>query len=469
MAAIGPALEGTPSLFTVAFDLATVGYTVAEHVVVGNAARFRDVGPRHPDGAWTVEPIDSAAFTTRVVVCRPEPAAANGTVIVEWLNVTGGLDIPALWMLSHRHLVRSGVTWVGVSVQETGIQGGGGAMPGLSLRESAPDRYDALVHPGDAYAFDLFSAVGRALRDALPELNGVKVERMLAVGASQSAMYLTTYVNAIDPDAAVFDGFLLQGRAGAGVPIEAWDPASIRFDPNDDPSIRRARLFGQDRIRDDARVPVMVVQSETDVFGTLQYLGARQDDGDRFRLWEVAGAAHCDSYFLSVAPHDTARLSAAEFAAALGKTELGSSLTAKPINCGPQMHYVLQRALDALDAWVRDGAEPASAPRLDVGANGELAVDEFGIACGGVRTPWVDAPVVVLSGLGQPGVLEELMGTSRPFTPDELATRWPGGRAQYVEAFARSTQDAVAGGFLLPADADEIADLGAHLWPAGRV
>jgi Alpha/beta hydrolase domain len=465
MTTIGPAVDGAPSLYSVAFDLSTVGYTAAEHFVTGRAVRFRDAVPRTPDGRWAVEPGDSAPFTTRIVVHRPASAdTTNGSVVVEWLNVTGGLDIPAVWMAAHRHLVRSGFTWVGVSVQETGIRGGGGAMAGLSLRESAPERYATLAHPGDAYAFDLFSTVARSLRDALPELHGVPVERMLAVGASQSAMYLTTYVNAVDPDAAVFDGFLLQGRAGAGVPIAAWDPASIRFDPGEDPAKRRARLFGRDRIRGDVRVPVLVVQSETDVFGSLQYVGARQDDGARFRLWEVAGAAHCDTYFLNAAPHDNGRLPAAELADLLANTT-PSTLT-KPMNCGPQMHYVLQRALASLDHWVRKDEAPATAPRLDLLGDRALAIDEYGIATGGVRTPWVDAPVTVLSGLGQPGVLEELMGTSRPLTRDELASRWPGGRAQYTEAFRNSTADAVARGFLLGDDADEIAALGAHAWPA---
>jgi hypothetical protein len=369
-------------------------------------------------------------------------------------------------MNTHRELVRSGYTWVGVSAQETGIQGGGGAMAGVSLRDSAPERYGTLTHPGDAFSYDLFTEVGRALRDALLAFHGVHVERMLAVGASQSAMYLTTYVNAIDPEASVFDGYLLQGRAGAGVPIEAWDPASIRFRPEDDPSIRLARLRGRDRLRDDGRVPVIVVQSETDVFGSLQYLGARQDDGERFRLWEIAGTAHCDTYFLAVAAHDTSRLAADERAALLLNTAAAQGAMTKPPNCGPQMHYGLQCAINALDTWVRDGEAPASAPRLELDVDGGLAVDELGIARGGVRTPWVDAPVIALSGLGQPGVLEELMGTSRLITADELAARWPGGRAQYLAEFERATDDARVRGFLLGADVDEIKGLGTSAWPA---
>jgi hypothetical protein len=59
--------------------------------------------------------------------------------------------------------------------------------------------------------------------------------------------------------------------------------------------------YDSNNIRDDARVPVIVVQSETDVLGTLVYLPARQPDNERFRLWEVAGAAHCDTISFALA------------------------------------------------------------------------------------------------------------------------------------------------------------------------
>ena len=194
-ATLGPALDGTPSLMSVQFDLASVGYSTSEHVVDGTATSF-----------------------------------------VEWLNVTGGLDIPALWMPTQRHLVREGFTWVGVSAQLVGIEGGG-MMPGMGLRQTAPGRYDSLSHPGDAYSFDIFTQVARAVLDSVPH------ERAIACGASQSAMHLTTYVNAIDPLAEVFDAYLLQGRSGSGVPLAGWDLRN--FDANDTES-RRSRLRGRD-------------------------------------------------------------------------------------------------------------------------------------------------------------------------------------------------------------------------------
>ena len=59
-----------------------------------------------------------------------------------------------------------------------------------------------------------------------------------------------------------------------------------------------------------------------------------------------------------------------------------------------------------------------------------------------------------------------LSATADELTRDEIASRWPGGRAQYMEAFRDATAEAVARGFLLGDDVDEIAALGAHAWPA---
>jgi hypothetical protein len=326
-------------------------------------------------------------------------------------------------------------------------------LPGLGLRQSAPDRYASLHHPGDAFSFDIFSQVARAVRAMLP------VDRVIATGASQSAFYLTTYINAVDPHAAAVDGFVLQGRGGAGVPLEGL---VLNFDP-DDHEARLRRLAGRDHIRADARVPVIVVQSETDVFGSLQYLPARQPDGERFRLWEVAGGAHADTYFFSASPFDSGALTVDELAGLLAKSDGSGMPVEVPINSGPQMHYVLQRAFDACDRWIRDGVVPPSAERLAADGDGRMLTDDLGIARDGVRTPWVDAPVEVLSGLGQPGFMMDLFGVTRPFANGELATRYRD-RDEFVARFDAATQAAVDAGFLLAVDAAEIEGLGRAGW-----
>jgi hypothetical protein len=431
---------------------------VHEHVASGTATSYAAAASFGPDGHWDVAESTRAEYATRIVVYRPMHAArANGTVVLEWLNVTGGLDIPALWTMTHRHLVREGFTWVGVSAQVVGIEGGG-MMADLGLRQTAHERYGALAHPGDAFAYDMFTQIARAVRAELPSRHGIPVERILATGASQSAFHLTTYVNAVDPQAAAVDGLLFQGRAGAGAPIEGWTFRGFDRDGNE---ARRRLLAGRDAIRADARVPVMVVQSETDVFGRLSYLPARQPDHDAFRLWEVAGASHCDTYFLCTSAFDSGSLPATELATLLARADASGIPTEVPINSGPQMHYVLQRAFDALDRWARGGGPPPTAARLDADDEGGLVRDECGIGCGGIRTPWVDAPLVVLSGLGQPGDMTELFGTTRPLDPEARTTRYPGGRDDYLAAFRASTRGAVAEGFLLEADAGEIDALGA--------
>ena len=112
----------------------------------------------------------------------------------------------------------------------------------------------------------------------------------------------------------------------------------------------------------------------------------------------------------------------------------------------------------------RPGAVGA-APRLetDPGDPMRLVTDDAGIARGGIRTGWVDVPVAALSGLAPHGAegLAMLLGTTRMFNSTELARRYPGGRGEYAAAFLAATSRAVAAGFLLPADVDEIVALAA--------
>ena len=77
----------------------------------------------------------------------------------------------------------------------------------------------------------------------------------------------------------------------------------------------------------------------------------------------------------------------------------------------------------------------------------ELRRDELGIACGGIRTPWTDVPVVVLSGTGQSGGrFGFLFGTTSAALPaGELDRRYPGGEAQYLGEFERSLDASIAG------------------------
>jgi hypothetical protein len=441
----GPFFLGSPQ----SYDLAALGYTNDEFLLEGTARSY-DVAPREE------------RYRTRVVVRRPLDAARwNGSVVVEWFNVSGGLDAAPDWSFVHRHLLREGCAYVGVSAQKVGIDGGGFSAMSFPLKKMNAERYGSLVHPGDAFAFDIFSHAGRAVRDGRL-LGGREPRRVLAIGESQSAMFLVSYVNAVDADARVFDGFLIHGRGGRGAPLDG--SSIIRGTPEARAAAVRSgdwsvsHVAGTDRIRDDVRVPVLTIQSETDVIG-LGSAGSRQDDAARFRLWEIAGAAHADTYLLVASAADDGSLAPAAFAKLLAPvTELFGMKTGKPVNAGPQQHYVLQAGLAHLERWAGGGAPPPEAPRLVLGeGDAPLAQGALGIVRGGIRSAWVDAPTAVLSGLGQSGAeFAFLFGTTRLFDAAELARLYPGGRADWLARFDKATADAVARGFVLEEDAAEI-------------
>jgi hypothetical protein len=130
-----------------------------------------------------------------------------------------------------------------------------------------------------------------------------------------------------------------------------------------------------------------------------------------------------------------------------------------PMNAGPQQHYVLQAALAHLERWAGGGPPPPRASRLALsdGGDGPFALDACGNVQGGLRTPWVDAPTAVLSGLGQSGAeFAFLFGTTRALAPEARARLYPGGRSDQLARFQKATAAAVADGFLLEADAPEI-------------
>jgi Alpha/beta hydrolase domain len=445
------------------YDLDALGYLEEEFLLEGTAHSYRIVGERTPDGHWAAEPSEEAHYRTRLLVRRPINNFSGG-VVIEWLNVSAGLDAAPDWSLLHRHLIRRGHAWVGVSAQKVGIEGGG-VTDGMHLKKLAPDRYGPLLHPGDAWSFDIFTQAGRALgtRAGSGPLGSLVPDRLLAAGESQSAMFLATYINAVDPGAAVYDGFFVHGRPATAASVDGRPP------PARGGIGAAARTVSQraERIRSDPRVPVLVLQSETDV--ALMGAGqATQPDGERIRLWELAGAAHADTYILVASAHDDGRLSPDQLADLLRPiSEILGVPTTSPINAGPQQHYVGHGAIEHLDRWSSGGPPPPRAARLDLaGESSDIRRDRHGNAVGGIRTPWVDVPLATLSGLGQSGdAFSFLFGTTHPFDPAKLSALYPGGRGDYLDRFVAALDTTVADGFILDEDRDEVVALAAASFP----
>ena len=422
------------------------GWVESEYAVEGTATRYSSPGPLPTDGHWNLTEIASdpradtvthAPYRTRIVVRRPAQAKDfNGTVVVEWLNVSGGLDAAPDYSYAKNEIVRSGTAWVGVSAQSIGIEGGAVAVPikvatdagaGKGLRVLDPARYAGLHHPGDAFSYDIFTQVARALRapKALNPLGSLVPKHMLAIGESQSAFALTTYIDGVQPLTREFDGFLVHSRGGAAAPLGA---------PGKGIDIAGTISGAPTRLRTDLAAPILVLETETDVLGILNYQPASQPDDARLRVWETAGTAHADRYLIGT----------------IGEL-IGCP---SPINAGPG-HFTVASALHALTRWVADGVAPPRAPRLEINGTA-YARDEFGNVKGGIRTPLVDVPVDTLSGeSGGGSVACLLFGSTKPLTAAQLSARYPS-RAKYLAEYRAAADRAIKAGFVLPADRAEL-------------
>jgi hypothetical protein len=424
--------------------LAEARYTESEHTASGTAVSYTASAGLPADGTYRLETGPTADYVTRIVVRRPaDPQAFNGMVALEWLNISGGVDAAPDWTYLAPELLRKGYAWVGVSAQRIGVEGGAVAVKapgaeamgaGKGLKALDPARYASLSHPGDAFSYDIYTQVARALRaPAGPGPNplaGLDVRRVVAVGESQSAFMLTTYYDGVQPLTQAFDGFLIHSRAGSPAPLG---------EPGAGIDVAQSLSGAPTRLRTDQAVPALVVQTETDVLGIIGYLPARQPDADQVRVWEIAGTAHADK--VQVGAREDA---------------LGCSA---PVNRGQQA-FVLRAALRHLHAWVAGGPPAPHGEPLQVDTTAvppTFGYDDVGNVRGGVRTPAVDAPVDVLSGLPPAGssIICLLFGSTEPLPPDVLAARYAS-RDDYLARYRAAAEAAIAAGFALPEDRAEL-------------
>ena len=400
---VSPVLEETYPFFSTWLDLAASGYVEEEFYVSGVADAYAT------DGAKLAS---SVPYRTRVIVRRPVSADDfNGTVLVEWQNVTAGYDLDALW--NRRH-VREGYAWVGVSAQRVGVN---------QLRGWSPTRYGTLDVTGaglfltDQLSYDIYADAARALPDLL---GGLDVERVLAVGASQSAGRMAVYYNAVLPqEQPVFDGFAF-----------VVGTAPTRVGPE----------------------PIIQVLSETDVTNPA----TRRPDDNLFRRWEVAGAAHSgwEGY---------------EYRIPLSARDLGAvpvyDCTNPPLSRVP-LSQVIESAYGHLARWVEGGAPPPSAPYLEFDGLTKVR-NELGLAQGGIQLSQVAVPVALNTGSNSGPSFCILLGTHRPFDEAQLDELYRN-HGQYVSGVARSDDANVAAGYLLEADAEENQRAAAHASVGGN-
>ncbi len=456
-----PTIEEIPGdlIFTGALqDLDALGYTEREYVVgVTTPQVYRYVGKTVRTLAKPA-PTAKGGYRSRIIVRAPEdPANFNGRVLVEMMNTTTLVDLDIAWQQAHEYLLREGWAYVAITVQQTGINA-------LKQFKRQPTRYTKLglnlLTPAAAkdasngardpsLAWDLTSQVG-ALLDSDSRANplaGYDVESLYLTGQSQMAGYATTYVKAIHPRHRVYDGFLVSYRGTGATNLQYAKPVDGLV-PSTSASVSQRTLRGRG-------APVISLQSESDplrlppaseIPGVSASLWRADADteGDRFRLWEVAGSSHNDRWGSEQA---------------LGVLARDFGLPFKPecpwiapagVNDFP-MRFAWHRALADLAAWHETGTAPATGPRLQRDSAGVVQRDEAGNALGGIRMPRIEVPVASYAPTTPGPLFCPLTGTQTPFSADDLTTRYPTTDA-YVTAVQGKVTESIAAGFLLAED-----------------
>jgi hypothetical protein len=414
--------EGIPGVaahnyafFATNHDLASRGYVEEEFFFQGVASRY------NTPAQTTATVVDKDhPYKTRLVVRRPADAKRfNGTVLVEWYNVTNNFDAENMWFFAWEHMVRAGYAWVGVSTQQAGV---------TALKTFSTERYGSIDvnHAGavamDALSYDIFSQAGQAVKapKGTDILGGLKPLQVLAIGESQSANRLSTYVNSIHPLAGVFDGFVLLSSLNQ-------------------------------KIRTDLTVPVWKISAEYDV--EAGEASARQPDTNLVRSWEIAGTSHVDQHLRgNREPLELRDIGTSSEAAMSPRCGVPSVGTRTP------MHYVIAASLDLMVRWVEKKTPPPTAPLLTATSTTRpiaLARDAHGLALGGIRLADVAVPIGINKGTNTgPGACAR-WGYYQPFDIATLKKLYPNHQA-YVSAVERVTNENLKAGYILKQDADNI-------------
>jgi len=419
-------------------DLGEYGYVEEEYMLSGTArptvqdiALLEDEQPPIPD--------DVAEYATRALVYRPEDAEQfNGDVVVEWMNVTQQRDAPVTWVNAYDYLLREGYAVVLVSAQEVGVDN---SEQDRDLVAWNGDRYGDLTHPGDSYAYDIFSQAMQAVAGSpsTDPLGGLDVANVLATGMSQSGYYLQPYIAGVHPEHGVADGFLPVATNIFATGVPATTTPTLHLNTEDESP-------------------------------------SQAPDGEFYQVWEVAGASRVNVYLSGWFDVMDSRdfgtepqlMPDGEWDPAFAG-QYGQIADATYGACGTNyfpVRYAYRSALDQLQSWVRDGESPPQAERIryEGEEDPQLVTDEYDNAEGGLRLPVIDEPVVSyyaqdeVCGQNSDDPLADLQGATERLSDEELAQLYDGTDG-YRSALESATQTAVDDGFMLEADRESLLAL----------
>ncbi len=439
-------------------DLKKIGYVEDEYFISGLA----NVYTWSKEGPGVVR-TPNAPYTTRILVRHPaKTKKASGSVVVEPLNPSNLFDLNLGWGLMHDQLVKSGDTWVGITVKPVAMQ---------TLKTFDPQRYQSLsmdnplsqsdpnncaTVPSDSsrttengLAWDMMSQVAQLLRS-----NGAKNPlhygggapkhglKVYGFGYSQTGGYMYDYINAVQPlvvaatGKSLFDGYIVSQAGGAfagAYPLNQCDPVP----PVDDPR-RQLTNVG---------VPVIHTMSQSDY---LTGITARRPDSDaptdRYRQYEMAGAGHATPNELDFA------------ASAADIVKGGRAVPPNDCNEGPRSRFPSTIFFDAIiknmDAWVRQGVKPPHGDPIVVKNNAPVT-DRWGNVLGGLRSPYLDVPTSTWYGNSTGASFCVIAGHEVPFSKGVLNYLYPTHGA-YVNKVIADTKQLVSQRFITAEDGQKL-------------
>jgi hypothetical protein len=417
-------------------DLKKLGYVEEEFIVSGTA----NVYDWAADGSLTVK-IPNVPYATRILVRHPaDPARFSGHAVVELTNTARRFDWAMISGYVRDSLYEHGDAWVAVT------------MPGSvkALPKFNPTRYPgvAFANPNpsetcpavsdqeDGLRWDMFSQVAAALKS--DTLLKARYVYMTSQGGD-----VVTYLQAfqshttLDNGKPAYDGYLIKGPATVGRLRRCGAPLA-----KDNP---------RQKIGNDG-VPVIQIVAQGEV--AEDYRRPDSDEpNDRYRLYEVASAAHIDKYAYGELP------SMADQLTALGTPGQGTPDWPFAARCEPEialqdnplLKYIFDGAMVNLEQWTSKGIAPPKADRISL----KGITDQFGVASGGVRSPYADVPAAVYyTTTPGPGTCREL-GRTVPLYWARLEAIY-GNHKNYAAKVAQLTDRLVKEHWITESDAQKI-------------
>jgi hypothetical protein len=415
-----------PSDPTTGPTLATT-YREVEYLVRGVANTYS--GPA--TGPAEVASTDNE-YVTRLIARYPKDEADfSGRVFLEPFNTTAGPDRDVIWRQASTLFQQEGDAWVGISVRSTSD---------TELKDFDPIRYADVSIPTNDLAWDVLRQIGAVIRTGGEQspLHD-QVEHLYMGGYSQSGVDTATFSMSFHDEtrfldgSPVFDGYFPAAHAASMTPLQTGAGLVYEFEEGEMQPVD---------------VPVVDFETQHDVEGWtremlpgVQYTSrggasVRRSDSDaatdKYRLFEIAGASHSSV-----------------------KRDCGGTASTFPVP------MFVRAAAAQLFRWAEEGIPPTEAPRIAMETLDTVSTpssDEFGNAPGGVRSPFVDVPLVKYQVVvGGTGLECAFSGTETPIAPEVLESRY-GNADAYMDEFTDSLDAAIEAGFLLESDRSDILD-----------